>query len=300
MQISVKNFFVLVFLGFNCSVFSQPYEILFDTVSASGWFGGDNITTIGPRSVGVGQSVLVEETIKLETFSFYFEEFRDSEGSLIGRGYDDLILILNIRDSSGSILKTQEAVIIPDTFYGGWVTWSEVDMEISSNTTLIFTCYLAGAFDSNQVTSSHVCDANAGYAKGFRITKQDSTDDGMEEWVEWNEHPWDSNFRLTGTLTLTSVVSDNKPSAKFNLEQNYPNPFNPETNIKFSLPEESKVVINIYNLLGEKITELINTDYNAGTYQVHFNADSELTSGMYFYSIETKNFRDIKKMVLMK
>jgi len=87
------------------------------------------------------------------------------------------------------------------------------------------------------------------------------------------------------------------------LEQNYPNPFNPSTTIKFSLPEYSRVMINIYNMLGEKIIELVNADYQAGFHQLQFNSSSagyNLASGIYVYTLEAKNFKDVKKMMLMK
>jgi Leucine-rich repeat (LRR) protein len=126
----------------------------------------------------------------------------------------------------------------------------------------------------------------------------------------------DYNCRITNTivtdLTLYSKpVSVSTTSAteidnttdllptEFALHQNYPNPFNPSTTIKFSLPEQSKVVINIYNLLGEKVTELVNSDYNAGYHQIQFNAKG-LASGIFFYSIEANIFRDIKKMILLR
>lgn len=87
------------------------------------------------------------------------------------------------------------------------------------------------------------------------------------------------------------------------LEQNYPNPFNPSTTIKFSLPEDSRVMINIYNMLGEKVIELTNTDYQAGFHQIQFNANSasySLASGIYIYTLVTKNYKAVKKMMLMK
>ena len=104
-----------------------------------------------------------------------------------------------------------------------------------------------------------------------------------------------------GTFTYSGKVDVEVVPTKYELFQNYPNPFNPVTNIKFSLPEDSNVRINIYNILGERVMELINADYKAGYYVVQFNSSSSgLASGMYIYSIETKNFKSVKKMILMK
>ncbi len=88
-------------------------------------------------------------------------------------------------------------------------------------------------------------------------------------------------------------------SLKYSLEQNYPNPFNPTTNIRFSLPEAAKVKLVVYNLIGEKVAELVNGKMEAGKHSVVFNA-SELTSGVYIYKIVTPNFRKSMKMLLIK
>ena len=83
------------------------------------------------------------------------------------------------------------------------------------------------------------------------------------------------------------------------LEQNFPNPFNPSTVIKFSLPEETNVTLKIYNLLGEKITELVNDKLEAGNYSYTWNAQSS-ASGVYFYELRTEKFVSFKKMILLQ
>ncbi len=85
----------------------------------------------------------------------------------------------------------------------------------------------------------------------------------------------------------------------YQLSQNYPNPFNPTTNIKFSIPASGFVTLKIYNTLGQEVASLINEFKSAGTYQVDFNA-SNLTSGMYIYTLTSGNYKISKKMILMK
>ena len=85
----------------------------------------------------------------------------------------------------------------------------------------------------------------------------------------------------------------------YTLYQNYPNPFNPETKIKFDLPESVKVKIELYNILGQYVVTLLNTRKSAGSYEINLDA-SQLTSGMYFYTIQTDNFSKVKKMLLVK
>jgi hypothetical protein len=86
---------------------------------------------------------------------------------------------------------------------------------------------------------------------------------------------------------------------KYALEQNFPNPFNPTTVIHFSIPKQSNVKLSVYNLLGEKVAELVNGDFSAGNYEVNFNA-SNLASGMYVYRISAGSYTSVKKMLLLK
>jgi hypothetical protein len=85
----------------------------------------------------------------------------------------------------------------------------------------------------------------------------------------------------------------------FRLFQNYPNPFNPETNITFSLNQTSKVSLVITNILGEKISVLVEDELNPGFYTVKFNGRN-LSSGIYFYTLSTKFGSFTKKMQLIK
>ncbi|HVO75508.1 MAG TPA: T9SS type A sorting domain-containing protein, partial [Ignavibacteriaceae bacterium] len=80
---------------------------------------------------------------------------------------------------------------------------------------------------------------------------------------------------------------------------NYPNPFNPVTTINYSLPNNEKVVIKVYDILGREIAELVNEVKTAGRYSVKFDG-AELSSGIYFYSITAGDYRQVKKIVLTK
>ncbi len=108
-----------------------------------------------------------------------------------------------------------------------------------------------------------------------------------------------------GSINYSDVVeAEVALPGVFTLEQNYPNPFNPSTSIQFSLPVNAHVTIGIYNLVGEKVAEAVNSDFTAGFSKVTFNA-RQLSSGVYFYRIDAngingKNFSSIKKMVLLK
>ena len=85
----------------------------------------------------------------------------------------------------------------------------------------------------------------------------------------------------------------------FQLEQNYPNPFNPTTKIRYSIPEYSFVTLKVFTLLGEEIETLFNREQTAGVYETAFDA-SDLTSGVYFYTLKTNNSSFTKKMIIIK
>ncbi len=87
--------------------------------------------------------------------------------------------------------------------------------------------------------------------------------------------------------------------AKYELYQNYPNPFNPTTKINFSLPKQGLVTIKIYDMLGKEIAQLVNEVRAAGNYSVDYDG-SKLASGVYFYRIESAEFIDTKRMMLVK
>lgn len=98
---------------------------------------------------------------------------------------------------------------------------------------------------------------------------------------------------------LVSVKDESEEVLFCYLMQNHPNPFNPVTTIKYSLPQDGFVNLSVYNLLGEKVATLINSNQKAGRYEVNFDA-SGFASGVYFYSIEAGSFKTVKKMLLMK
>ena len=85
----------------------------------------------------------------------------------------------------------------------------------------------------------------------------------------------------------------------FELSQNIPNPFNPSTSISYSIPENAFVALKIYDVLGNEVEVLINEQKEPGNYQIDFNA-SELSSGIYYYTLTEGNFTSTKKMILVK
>ncbi len=106
------------------------------------------------------------------------------------------------------------------------------------------------------------------------------------------------------TDTATSVREDEDILNQFDLSQNYPNPFNPSTTIKFSIPNSAHVKLDIFNAIGQRVTQLVNSTLTPGEYVASFDA-SQFSSGVYFYRLNAKTesgqeFRNIKKMLLIK
>ncbi len=106
------------------------------------------------------------------------------------------------------------------------------------------------------------------------------------------------NFSLIPTFVGIHSSSNIVPD-KFNLYQNYPNPFNPVTNIKFDIPKSSFVKLKIYNVLGKEVAVILNENKSAGSYTIDFDA-STISTGIYFYRLETESFTETKRMVILK
>jgi glucose/arabinose dehydrogenase len=97
----------------------------------------------------------------------------------------------------------------------------------------------------------------------------------------------------------TVGINTQNIAVSYSLEQNYPNPFNPVTTIKYSIPKQDFVKIQIFDMLGREISSLVNESKQAGNYEVNWNADN-LPSGVYFYRLTAGDYTEEKKMVLLK
>lgn len=107
-----------------------------------------------------------------------------------------------------------------------------------------------------------------------------------------------------GTISFSDEISVEFTPAKFSLNQNYPNPFNPATTIGYALPSASKVKLEVFNAIGQKVRTLVDASQEAGYFEVNFNA-SNLPSGIYFSVLTTESVNGaqgkiVKKMMLLK
>ncbi|MGE5438464.1 MAG: choice-of-anchor V domain-containing protein [Bacteroidota bacterium] len=125
---------------------------------------------------------------------------------------------------------------------------------------------------------------------------------GVSTKPQWNFAP---NFSVNVQSATSGVKENGQIVAAYSLNQNYPNPFNPATVISYSLPKQSSVKLVVFNSIGQEVKTLFSGIQAAGNHSVNFNA-AELSSGIYFYSIEAKSetgnetFKSVRKMAFLK
>jgi hypothetical protein len=152
-----------------------------------------------------------------------------------------------------------------------------------------------------QKKSSNSDWTNIGFVAGFGTTTEPKaysfTDDkaGIGNYTyRLKQVDFDGSYEYSNKINVDVTGPE-----QYSLDQNYPNPFNPSTLIKYSVAQDGFVNVSIFNLLGEKVATLVNSNMKAGSYELNFNA-SQLSSGVYFYSIEAFDFKAVRKMMLMK
>jgi hypothetical protein len=136
----------------------------------------------------------------------------------------------------------------------------------------------------------------------------------IPDWPNLDEHiillltdaDRDSVYEDTVLLDVATSIgyNDNQLPIKYQLGQNYPNPFNPNTTIDYSLPKSTHVVIDVFNILGQRVNRLVDYKQPAGNYQIKWGGSDDngkpVTSGVYFYRISTDEYTSSKKMLLLK
>lgn len=182
---------------------------------------------------------------------------------------------------------------------------------------------------ANDVSQNPMPPHDSGHAWTFVIKTQKADNgkviclDSVSSWLPSNTWKWAAFNAPGGTpnafpiwagmkcwvLKDTSAsgvddITDGDLPTKFDLRQNYPNPFNPSTNIEFDVPKKAHIKLTIYNVLGQEVNTLVNEEMAPGKKSVTWNGDSQggtkVSSGMYFYKLETEGFVSTKKMLLVK
>ena len=151
----------------------------------------------------------------------------------------------------------------------------------------------------NKIQLDSDSDMNGGVIPNIRPPLNDESIDKMY----LHGIDYELEFALQELKKMNGIVGvqnhNNQIPQSYSLNQNYPNPFNPTTNIEFQISSTSFVTLEVYDVLGRKVSTLLNEEKTAGKYSVLFDA-SNLSSGVYFYTLSTKDFIQTKKMILLK
>jgi hypothetical protein len=160
-------------------------------------------------------------------------------------------------------------------------------------------------FEIQRSQESEACNQNDWVAVNFIEGKGTTTERTVYTYNDKLNKPGTYFYRLKqidfdGSISYSDVVevSVGSPTG-FVLYQNYPNPFNPSTTIKFTLPTQSGVKLNVYNSIGQRVETIMDEQMDAGYHEIEFNA-AHLTSGIYLYNMKADGFSSVKKMLLLK
>ena len=155
-------------------------------------------------------------------------------------------------------------------------------------------------FDIERMNSDGVFE-QVGYVPGFGTTTEPKSYSFVDSKIGNGKYSYRlKQIDFNGSFSYSQIVEiEIIAPTLFGLEQNYPNPFNPNTTIRFSIPVETDVRLNVFNALGQEVAEIINSRLKEGYHEVEFDAGT-LTSGIYFYRLEADKFVDVKKMIILK
>ncbi|MDP4115435.1 MAG: T9SS type A sorting domain-containing protein, partial [Bacteroidota bacterium] len=143
--------------------------------------------------------------------------------------------------------------------------------------------------------------------ESLTFVKGNGTSTNINTYSFIDEHPYSvkSYYRLTqedydGSIkTYPYAETNTQLINSYSLEQNYPNPFNPSTTISYAIPVKQKVIMKVFDVLGNEVSVLVNGEQEAGTHLVSLNAKN-LPSGIYIYKIQAGTFSQSRKMLLVK
>ncbi|MEX2605604.1 MAG: pectinesterase family protein, partial [Gracilimonas sp.] len=169
----------------------------------------------------------------------------------------------------------------------GWLSWNVPPAMYGE-----YNCSGPGCVDPENRADFSI-QLSAGEAAEYTIENIFSKESNPDFGRDWIPSP---DLTVVG---ISEPKPENEIPNEYEMRQNYPNPFNPSTKIGYSLPKTGHINISVYDLLGRKVTTLVNERKQPGEYEINFDA-SNLASGIYFYRIEANNFSQVNKMTLMK
>jgi predicted lipoprotein with Yx(FWY)xxD motif len=272
---------------------------------------GDGITQWAADGVVITSAINLQSTPVIAS---------DSAGGAIVAWYDYRNGYLNIDiysqriNASGEVQWTVNGVplcsaineqsvqvIVSDGVNGAIVIWEDRRIAIDPN---LYAQRIAGD-GSTQWTADGILISSATDYQAFPVVISDGAGGAIIAWRDGRNTAsfWDiyaQQVNADGNLgVVTGISEESNIIMDFALLQNYPNPFNPSTKFKYSIPTSRFVTLKVYDVLGSEVATLVNEEKPAGNYMIQFNA-SQLSSGIYFYKLQTDSFIETKKMILMK
>ncbi len=278
-------------------------------------YDDENVFVIGGKRRASGSSfdILLGKYSIATGDSIWTYVFNYPEPEFGAYGWDGAIL-----NDSSLVVITQTNTVIGSTFYSNIyllkfsladnpvpVELSSFTANISSNSSVVLnwstateTNNLGFEIERKSVNGDY---EKKGFVNGFGTTTEprtylftDNTVSSGIYFYHLKQLDYNGSYQYSDEIEVE--ISQPK---EFSLSQNFPNPFNPTTKIKYWISSDGNVTLTVYNMLGEKVAELVNKVINAGVYEVNFDA-SKLSSGVYYYRIKTGNYSTVKKMLLMK
>lgn len=289
----------------------------------TGWVGGSGSKTWKTTNGGQTFDSIFISVAYIRDFYFRnsLEGLLCGEGGHVRKTSDGGLNWLGVNIPLGGALSNFQKISIVNDYC--WVAGNDNRVfrstDFGSNWILLDT--IQQIIGQAQLYCIRFSDENTGWTGGSYGNLWKTTDSGFT-WIREETHGdqryfgsmWFYNDSIgwgvggagkifhttTGGQTVVNISNNTSELPyKFLLHQNYPNPFNPTTTIRFSIPYERHVTLKIFDILGKEKTTLVNKKMNIGNYEVTFNG-SNLMSGVYFYTLEAGDFRETKKMLLIK
>jgi hypothetical protein len=267
-------------------------------VGAGLWICGDNVAAEMAGSLAPAALVLMSTWCGVD---FDEDSYFDVSGGLAGGG---LVTPLLTGDTDSGIFVHGG---VPDKFnvYGGCALINVFDVlektaygKYALDYPPVATVKKVGAISSSQLNSTGKTVNTMWFGFSYIYVRDDVLAKPMdrfeiaEDVFTWMDN--DVNVDITPAETPKS----------YNLAQNFPNPFNPSTTIKFDMKAKGFVALKVYNVAGQLVRTLVNGTKDAGSYTITWdgknNRGSGVASGIYFYKMETKDFSQTKKMVMLR
>ncbi len=206
-------------------------------------------------------------------------------------------------DNGGVVVMTpgenyawKEKTLTPGYIVEARMSWTQIASLLSSRGDAVFVPQEGKRIPIDFAINDRDDPSGAGTREGIMCYSTITNDNSWQDMFWWT-YTWIGNQWVTGVEQTSDV-----PVA-YELAQNYPNPFNPTTQIKYSLEKPGWVTLKVYDMLGREVSTLVNRQQAAGAYTVTVDMSSagrSLSSGVYFYRLESGSFAAVKKMMLLK